>query len=347
MTFDASAHPRDTDGKFSEKTGTAPELDLAEDTVYANSDAFVYAMDRSGSIMQYAEERPTDDIVYSNTEVLRYAMDRHGKDWETETDRQVLVAQYTDEFLAYRRNGALDEGIALLEDGSFETYPRSMQDDAVVAAQDAAEDDVEALQKVLRLADAAENWNFHETATWLRTAVEEKVGADPRSMSKDADGNYVWDTETAAKRGAAHREAEANLRALAAGAADGGNRDYWELVDWTAQPERTEGELAGILLKESEDNFYSAVVNHQNATPEMLTYAARHNADEVKWAVAENPKAPDAALDEIEFLARRDLAQSRDTQLAWGTMKGYYDQQGKLAQSLLDTIAATRASRLQ
>lgn len=345
MTFTPSEHPRATDGKFAEKLGTAPELDLADDIVYENSDALVYMMDRSGSVMQYAEERPTDDIVYTNTDVLAYAMDRHGKGWETETDRQILVAQYTDEYLAYRKNGALDEGLALLEDGSFETYPRKMQDDAVVAVQDAAEDDVDTLQKALRLADAAENWNFHETAGWLRNAVQDKVGADPRSMERDADGNYVWDTEAVAVRAVAHREAEENLKALATDASDGGNRDYWEKVDWTAQPERTEGELANVLLHESEDNFYSAVVRHPKATPDMLTYAARHNADEVKWAVAEHPKAPEAALREVEFLAQSDLAQSQDTQLAWGTMKSYYDQQGKRAQELLDTIAATRASR--
>lgn len=233
----------------------------------------------------------------------------------------------------------IDLSRALIAAGEDEAFTDYLQHQAVIAAQEAPADDVETMRSALVLADTVED-EHSDIATYLRDAVEEKIGENPNNLSSDSNGQYVWDFDAVAARESAHRASVAHLSQVASTYIR--NPDHWAQVAWAADPDRSEGELAAVLLNENEPEFYQAVLQHPSATPEMVTYAARHNSASVWQGVISHPNATSEALDEIQTKLDRDIRNGNDSMLAWGTMKSYYESQRDQAIALSDAIASRR-----
>ncbi len=233
----------------------------------------------------------------------------------------------------------IDLSRALIAAGEDEAFTDYLQHQAVIAAQEAPADDVETMRSALELADTVED-DHSDIATYLRDAVEEKIGANPARLEQDANGQYTWDFDAVASREKAHREAVARLSQVAATYVR--DADHWKQVAWAADPERNEGELAAILLNESEPEFYQAVLQHPSATPEMVTYAARHNSAAVWQGVISHPNTTTAALDEVQTKLDRDIRDGNDPMLAWGTMRDHYHTMRDQAIRMSDAVNTRR-----
>lgn len=234
----------------------------------------------------------------------------------------------------------IDLSRALIAAGEDEAFTDYLQHQAVMAAQEASADDVQTMRSALQLADTVED-DHSDIAAYLRDAVEEKIGENPTRLNSDADGEYVWDFDAVAARESAHRESVARLSQIAATYVR--DPDHWKNVAWAADPERTEGELAAVLLNESEPEFYQAVIQRPDATGDMLTYAARHNSASVWRGVISHPNTTYAALDEIQTKLDRDIRDGNDPMLAWGTMRQHYHTMRDQALQMSEDITARRS----
>lgn len=234
----------------------------------------------------------------------------------------------------------IDLSRALIAAGEGEAFTDLLQHQAVIAAQEAPADDVETMRSALDLADTVED-EHSDIASYLRDAVQEKIGENPSRLSSDANGQYVWDFDAVAAREKAHRESVAQLSEAASIYTR--NPDHWAQVAWAADPDRTESELASVLLNESEPEFYQAVLQHPEATPEMVTYAARHNSASVWQSVIAHTNTTPAALDEVQTKLDRDIRDGNDPMLAWGTMRSHYHTMRDQAIRMSGMITARRS----
>ena len=235
----------------------------------------------------------------------------------------------------------IDLSRALIAAGEEEAFTDYLQHQAVIAAQEAPADDVETMRSALQLADTVED-EHSDIAAYLRDAVQEKIGENPTRLESDANGQYTWDFDAVAAREKAHRDSVARLSQIAETYVR--NPDHWKQVAWAADPDRNERELAAILLNESEPEFYQAVLQHPTATPEMVTYAARHNSAAVQAAVIAHPNTTTAALDEVQTKLDRDIRDGNDPMLAWGTMRDHYHTMRDQAIRMSGTVTARRDS---
>ena len=331
MTFDPVEHPRATDGTFTEKVGAVPEIALARDEGMG--------------------------IIYTDLDVLQYAEDYYGEEWENAEDREAILAKRRDEYLTYRQTtDGLEEASRYYHFASARTsemeasgeydenrLPRTVRDNAISAAEQVRAEDADGIRSVYDLAVLATAEGDTELGDALYSTISDKLLINARTLEKDIDsGELVYNTYTVSQREKDRRDAEERVRRMANLAEPLPNLEYWDKVDWVMKRERTTPELAAVLLSESEDDLYRAVLSNQNIAKPLVEYAARSNSRAVQHAVVTHPKVTAAALREVQARVERDYLEATDPNNAWGTMKSYYDQSAAQAVNLMKDISDAR-----
>ncbi len=214
--------------------------------------------------------------------------------------------------------------------------------DAILAVMFSTRDDVALLQAALTAADAADATGDVNVARALRDGVKSKTDLDYRTLSKDADGQYI----IPAKDGSSKSESEAVVRALAEASGDYVQAHERERVAWAYDDNRTVAELSAVLINESSAEFYRAVLLRDDCTPEMVDYCSYHPSISVIHSVAVHPAAGEDTLRRIEGMALLEADQAEsDGQAAEGDLFASLEQKEAAARALVHAARMNRMRR--